>query len=242
MTTSTPGPTADVTPNRRGARSREAVLDAAERLIAAQGYEAATVAGLVKEAGIPASSIYHYFGSKEGVLLAVMERGAEQFFAELPVPDRRVGSQREHLEALVRAVAANLDRNPDFLRILVVMAAQPAHVGEGHVHRVVERVRELALQRLREQMRPRLRTRPCGRCGRSPRTVLARRLRRRLRRASIAPRRHDRRPPRAPADGADRHPARARPARTACGSVRRWVNRAKCVTTAHAGRSETPQR
>ncbi len=153
MTTSTPGPTADVTPNRRGARSREAVLDAAERLIAAQGYEAATVAGLVKEAGIPASSIYHYFGSKEGVLLAVMERGAEQFFAELPVPDRRVGSQREHLEALVRAVAATLDRNPDFLRILVVMAAQPAHVGDGQVHRVVERVRELALQRLREQMR-----------------------------------------------------------------------------------------
>jgi AcrR family transcriptional regulator len=153
MTTSMSRSRTDVTPNRRGARSRETVLDAAERLIAAQGYEAATVAGLVKEAGIPASSIYHYFGSKEGVLLAVMERGAEQFFAELPVPDRRVGSQREHLEALVRAVAATLDRNPDFLRILVVMAAQPAHVGEGQVHRVVERVRELALQRLREQMR-----------------------------------------------------------------------------------------
>ena len=153
MTTSAPRTTADVTPNRRGARSREAVLDAAERLIAAHGYDAATVAALVKEAGLPASSIYHYFGSKERVLLAVMERGAERFFAELPAPDRRVGSQREHLEALVRAVAATLDRHPDFLRILVVMAAQPAHAGDGQVHRVVDRVRELALERLREQMR-----------------------------------------------------------------------------------------
>ena len=79
MTTSAPRTTADVTPNRRGARSREAVLDAAERLIAAHGYDAATVAALVKEAGLPASSIYHYFGSKEGVLVAVMERGAERF-------------------------------------------------------------------------------------------------------------------------------------------------------------------
>jgi AcrR family transcriptional regulator len=142
----------DVTPNRRGARSRGAVLDAAERLIAEQGYEAATVAALVKEAGIPASSIYHYFGSKEGVFLAVMERGAERFFAELPVPGRRLGSQREHLEALVDATASTLDRRPDFLRILVVMAAQPGHAGEGGAQSVVNRVRELALQRLREQM------------------------------------------------------------------------------------------
>jgi AcrR family transcriptional regulator len=141
-----------VTPNRRGTRSREAVLDAAERLMAEQGYEAASVAALVEEAGIPASSIYHYFGSKEGVLLAVMERGAERFFAELPDLDRRLGSQREHLRALVDLVATTLDRHPAFLRILVVMAAQPVDAGEGEVHPVVNRVRELALRRLRAQM------------------------------------------------------------------------------------------
>jgi hypothetical protein len=32
------------------------------------------------------------------------------------------------------------------------MAVQPSSAGDGEVHRVVERVRELALQRLREQM------------------------------------------------------------------------------------------
>jgi AcrR family transcriptional regulator len=143
---------AEVTPNRRGARSREAVLDAAERLMAEQGYEAASIARLVDEAGIPPSSIYHYFGSKEGVLLAVMERGAEQFFEALPLPRRRLGSQAEHLRALVDASAATLERRPDFLRILVVMAAQPMNAGEGEVHRVVNRVRELALVRLRDQM------------------------------------------------------------------------------------------
>jgi AcrR family transcriptional regulator len=143
---------AEVTPNRRGARSRETVLDAAERLMSEQGYEAATVSALVEEAGIPPSSIYHYFGSKEGVLLAVMERGAERFFQAVPAVDRRLGTQAEHLEALVDAVATTLEQQPDFLRILVVMAAQPIDAGEGEVHRVVNRVREMALVRLREQM------------------------------------------------------------------------------------------
>ena len=147
-----PQPKAEVTPNRRGARSREAVLDAAERLIAEHGFEAATVGALVKAAGIPASSIYHYFGSKDGVLLAVMERGAQRYFAELQLPERRLGSPREHLRILLEAATATLERHPDFLRILVVMAVQPSAAGDGEVHRVVERVRELALQRLREQM------------------------------------------------------------------------------------------
>jgi AcrR family transcriptional regulator len=144
--------TVDVTPNNRGARSRELVLDTAESLMAEHGYEAATVAALVERSGIPPSSIYHYFGSKEGVLLAVMERGAERFFAVLPQPDRRVGSQVEHLRTLVATSAATLERHPDFLRLLVVMAAQPAGAAGGNVHIVVNRVRELALERLRVQM------------------------------------------------------------------------------------------
>jgi AcrR family transcriptional regulator len=144
---------AHVTPNHRGVRSREAVLDAAETLMAEQGYEAASVAAIVERAGIPPSSIYHYFGSKEGVLLAVMQRGAERFFAHLPDMDRRLGSQLEHLRVVVGTVAETLERQPDFLRILVVMAAQPIAAVDGEVHRVVNSVRELALVRLRAQMR-----------------------------------------------------------------------------------------
>lgn len=143
---------AEVTPNRRGARSRELVLDAAERLMAERGYGAATVSALVEEAGVPPSSVYHYFSSKEGVLLAVMERGAERFYRALPDVDRRQGSQAEHLAALVEAITATLEENPDFLRILVVMATQPVNAEDGEVHQVVDRVREMALERLRLQM------------------------------------------------------------------------------------------
>jgi AcrR family transcriptional regulator len=142
----------EVTPNSRGLRSRELVLDAAERLMATKGFGAATVSALVEEAGIPASSVYHYFDSKEGVLLAVMERGAERFFDALPDFDRRRGSQMEHLQALVEAVATTLETNPNFLRIMLVMATRPVDANGGEVHQVVDRVREMALERLRDQM------------------------------------------------------------------------------------------
>ena len=143
---------ADVTPNRRGTRSRELVLDAAERVMAEDGYEGASVARLVEEAGIPASSIYHYFESKEGVLLAVMERGSERLLAELPRPTERIGSTTDHLRVMTSALTEALERHPNFLRILLVFATQPPAAGDGKVHAVVNRVRDRARERLREQL------------------------------------------------------------------------------------------
>ena len=143
---------ANVTPNRRGVKSRELVLDAAERVMAEQGFEAATLARVVEEAGIPMSSVYHYYGSKDGIVLAVMERGAERFFAELPEPDRPVGRPAEHLARVVSAAVRTLSDHPDFLRLLIVFATQPSRTGDGEVQVVVDRVREMALRRLRRQI------------------------------------------------------------------------------------------
>lgn len=142
---------ATVTPNKRGAKSRETVLDAAERVMAEHGYEAATLALIVEEAGIPVSSVYHYFGSKDGVLLAVMERGAQRFFETLPPLDERVGTPAEHLALSAAAVRYALEQHPDFLRLVVVMATQPPKKSAQLAQEVVERVRGEALKRLRAQ-------------------------------------------------------------------------------------------
>ncbi len=143
---------AEVTPNRRGMRSRERVLDAAERVMAIEGFGAATVARVVEESGVPLSSVYHYYGSKDAVLLAVMERGAQRFFADVAVPDRRLGSAVAHLRAVVSGAVRALERHPDFLRLLVVFAVQPASDGNGEVAEVVARVRSQALTTLRGQI------------------------------------------------------------------------------------------
>jgi len=142
----------EVTPNRRGMRSRELVLDAAERVMAEHGFEAATLARVVAEAGVPMSSVYHYFGSKDGILLAVMERGADRFFADLPDLTRRAGRPAQHLARVVSAVIGTLERHPDFLRLLIVFAAQPPAAGQGEIQAVVRRIREHALDLLRAQI------------------------------------------------------------------------------------------
>lgn len=138
-------------PNRRGARSRELVLDAAERLMATEGYEAAPLSRIVEESEIPISSVYHYFGSKEGVLLAVMERGAERFFARVPDAQEMIDDPLTHLSLLVRNVCDALEQESDFLRLVVVMAAQPPVAERAQALEVVGRVRDLALTRLRRQ-------------------------------------------------------------------------------------------
>jgi AcrR family transcriptional regulator len=142
----------NVRPNRRGVRSRELVLDAAERVMAQDGFEAATLARVVEEAGIPLSSVYHYYGSKDGILLAVMQRGAERFFADLPGPARRIGRPKDHLAAVIAAAARTLERHPSFLRLLLVFAAQPSALAGSEVHGVVTSVRRLALDRLGQEL------------------------------------------------------------------------------------------
>ena len=143
----------EVTPNRRGMKSRELVLDAAERVMAEHGFEAATVARVVEEAGIPLSSVYHYYGSKDGILLAVMERGAERFFADLPDWDRRTGGRpAQHLARIISAAIRTLERHPNFLRLLIVLAAQPPDDDGGEIRAVIGRIRDRALGLLRSQI------------------------------------------------------------------------------------------
>ncbi len=143
----------EVRPNRRGVKSRELVLDAAERVMAEHGYAAATMARVVEEAGIPPSSVYHYFGSKEGILLAVMERGADRFFADLPPWDSgQIRRPAEHLAAVLAGTVRALERHPHFLRLLIILAAQPPAVADAEVQAVIGRIRGQALQLLRAQI------------------------------------------------------------------------------------------
>ncbi|HZQ59685.1 MAG TPA: TetR/AcrR family transcriptional regulator [Acidimicrobiales bacterium] len=139
-------------PNRRGLRSRQLVLDAAERVMATEGFDATTVARVVEESGVPLSSVYHYYGSKDGILIAVMDRGAQRFFADVPEPDQRSGTAVDHLGLMVRTAVEALERHPDFLRLLVVFALQPPPGAARDVAKVVARVRGTARARLRTQI------------------------------------------------------------------------------------------
>jgi AcrR family transcriptional regulator len=63
-------------PRRRqqAAATRAAILDAALKLFAQQGYAATSVAAIADEAGVALKTVYAAFGTKRGVLVALRSR------------------------------------------------------------------------------------------------------------------------------------------------------------------------
>ena len=53
--------------------TREAILDAARRAFAEQGYERATIRGVAAAAGVDPALVHHYFGTKHDLFVAVVE-------------------------------------------------------------------------------------------------------------------------------------------------------------------------
>ncbi|NYH55830.1 AcrR family transcriptional regulator [Nocardiopsis arvandica] len=59
------------------ARRREEFLDAAQRLIGTKGYEEMSVRDVLDEASASRGAFYHYFGSKQDLLWALIDRTGE---------------------------------------------------------------------------------------------------------------------------------------------------------------------
>ena len=58
----------------RSAETKRAILDAAKALFAEQGYEGTTIGDIVAKSGVSVGSIYHQFGGKVEVCVALIER------------------------------------------------------------------------------------------------------------------------------------------------------------------------
>lgn len=141
------------TKNKRlaqGERSRDEILDAASQLMARRGYEGTSVADIARESGLPNSSIYWHFQSKQGILAAVMERGAERFFGDVrPTPPEEGEEPEEHLRRSFDRIGKVFRAHPDFLRLFVLLLLSNEDEGVGDI---VRRVRERGRASLRAQV------------------------------------------------------------------------------------------
>jgi AcrR family transcriptional regulator len=64
-----------------------AILDAAESQLTAEGADGMTVATIAQEAGITRGALYFYFGSKNEVLAALVERAVAELRGEIDAVD-----------------------------------------------------------------------------------------------------------------------------------------------------------
>ena len=102
-------------------RTRDAILDAAETLFAERGYEGASLQEIGRAAGLSRGTPAYFFGSKDGLYRAVLER---VFAAELDLvlgAAERAQAADGPAAALVAAVESFLDfiaARPSFVRLL----------------------------------------------------------------------------------------------------------------------------
>ncbi|MBI9088413.1 MAG: TetR/AcrR family transcriptional regulator [Desulfobacterium sp.] len=89
---------------RQNAEERKpAILKAFYQVIEAEGFENASVAKVAKQAGVHASLIIHYFGSKEKMVMALVDQVLQTYtslFARLP----KGGDPQERLEHLLSLI------------------------------------------------------------------------------------------------------------------------------------------
>jgi AcrR family transcriptional regulator len=96
---------------------RDLVLEAAERVFAAEGYDAAKIEEIAREAGLSLGTVYTVFAGKAQVFRAVHERHAEELLRRGLEPAQRESDPLAALLAGVRGYIGYFVEHPDFLRM-----------------------------------------------------------------------------------------------------------------------------
>ena len=101
--------------------SHDRILMAAKQLFAQRGYENTSTVAIARQAGTSESQLMKHFGSKEGLLEAIFERGWTSLAPEM-TRAREQESPRARLRALLEVVVSGLERDPELMELMMLEA------------------------------------------------------------------------------------------------------------------------
>jgi AcrR family transcriptional regulator len=106
-------------------RSNDRILKSALELFSEKGYEATSVREICEAAGLTKPTLYHFYGSKEGVYRALVEGALERFRSDIL---RALSGETPLREQLCRVARAYVDaamREPDLARFVMALSHNP---------------------------------------------------------------------------------------------------------------------
>ena len=112
LANSTPSPTAPQ------ATSAERILATALDLFAVKGYDATAVREICEAAGITKPTLYHFYGSKDGVLQALVTSGFERFRGLVDSALETPGTFRNKVKSLARSLFKSTLEQPRYWRFM----------------------------------------------------------------------------------------------------------------------------
>jgi TetR/AcrR family transcriptional regulator len=123
--------------------NRETILSCALQLFSTRGYDAVGVQEIVDAAGIQKPTLYHYFGSKAGLLHALLEENFAPLFRDLEKAAVYNHDVKTSLEAVANVYFAFARQNPRFYRLQLALwfgaaESEPFHAVSGFNQRQQE--------------------------------------------------------------------------------------------------------
>jgi AcrR family transcriptional regulator len=115
---------------RRGEETKQRLLDAALAVHAAGGTEGFTVHAVVAASGVSLGSLYHHFGSFDGLAAALYSRCMAGLLDEIVDALTRTRTPRSGVRAVVTAYLNHVTQNPAsarFVHASAYAAYLPAH-------------------------------------------------------------------------------------------------------------------
>jgi TetR/AcrR family transcriptional regulator len=120
---------------RNPSRTRELILDAAERLFAEQGYEETSLSAVGREAGVSRATPGYFFGSKSELKRAVLERCFEDVRRAVREGRERALRSGQPPEVILAGTVSDyfdfVAARPNFVRLVQREALQEEHSLDG---------------------------------------------------------------------------------------------------------------
>lgn len=111
-----------------------AILDASVRLFAENGYNATRLADVASELGLHKATLYHYFDSKESILVELIKRRVGMAVSALESIAADDGSPRTKLNEAVRSHIAIFHENAD---LYTIFQSERLHTISDHAAELV---------------------------------------------------------------------------------------------------------
>jgi TetR/AcrR family transcriptional regulator, fatty acid metabolism regulator protein len=122
------------------ADKRRAILDAAVRVFARQGFHTCRVSDIADEAGVAYGLVYHYFASKDEILNTLFRERWDVMLEAIREIDRQEDtSAREKLYAIASFIVDSYRHDPELMKVIIVEVTRAANsFGQTHLAKINE--------------------------------------------------------------------------------------------------------
>ena len=118
---------------------RRAILDAAVRVFARQGFHACRVSDIADEAGVAYGLVYHYFASKDEILDTLFLERWQVMLELIREVDGQSSPVREKLLAIASFIVESYRHDPDLMKVIIVEVTRAANsFGNTHIGTIRE--------------------------------------------------------------------------------------------------------